>query len=110
MMPGKSTLNTTAADEHVPETKRKIRGIKGCTRAIWSTVPFNKFPGRIVFEMILVVALWLNAFLPINGISQTYHPRTIMTYRILEKSKHCRVDFGTYSETHEDAPPTNTTA
>ena len=33
-----------------------------------------------------------------------------MMYRTLDYAKNCRVEFGTYVETHKDAPPTNTIA
>ena len=108
IMPGKSTLNTTAAPEYTPETERQIRGIKECAQAICITLPFNKILGRIVIEMIICVVLWLYAFLPISGISQTYPPRTIITNHNLDYLKYCRVEFGIFTEIHEDASPTNT--
>ena len=77
---------------------------------IWSTLPFNKVPGRIVVVIILFVFMWLNDFPTVDGISQTYFPRTIMPDYTLEYFKHCRVQFGTYAETHEDSIPTKTTA
>ena len=73
-------------------------------------MPFNKVPGRIVVVMILFVFMWLNAFPPVDGISQTYFPRTIMTYCNVYYSKHCILDFGAYSDIHEDSPPANTMA
>ena len=82
--------------------------IKECEIYICITLSLNKVPGRIVIEMILFVVLWLNEFPPISRISQTYYPRTIMTDCTLDYYKHFRVEFVTYAETHEDAPPTNT--
>ena len=55
IIPGRSTLNTTAAGEHVPEIEQQIRVIKERARDIWSTLLFNKFPGRIIIEIILFV-------------------------------------------------------
>ena len=78
LMTGISTLNTTAAAEHVPEIEQQIRVIKERKRAMWSTLPFNKIPGRISIEMILFVVMWLNAFPPIGEISKTYSPITIV--------------------------------
>jgi hypothetical protein len=102
------TLNTTVASEHVPEIERQIRVIKEKARAIWSTLPFTKVPNRIIVELINFVVLWLNAFPPASGISQTYSPRTIMTGTTLDYKKHCRLPFGAYVETHEENKPTNT--
>ena len=70
IMPGISSLNKTAASEHVTEIERQIRVIKESARSTWSTLPFNKIPGRILIEMILFVVMWLNAFPPVGGISQ----------------------------------------
>ena len=63
----------------------------------------------MVIAMIIFVVLWLNDFPPDIGTYQTYFLRTIMTDHTLDYAKNCRVEFGTYAETHEDAPPTNTT-
>jgi hypothetical protein len=102
------TLNTTAASEHVPEIERQIQVIKERARAIWSTLPFTKVPNRKIVELINFVVLWLNAFPPASGISQTYSPRTIMTGTTLDYKKHCRLSFGAYVETHEENKPSNT--
>ena len=51
--------------------ERHIKVIKECARSIWSTLNFNKVPGRILIEMILFVVLCLNEFPTIGGISQT---------------------------------------
>ena len=48
ILTGRSTLNTTAADEYVPEIERYIRVIKERARAIWSTLLINKIPGWII--------------------------------------------------------------
>jgi hypothetical protein len=102
------TLNTTAASEHVPEIERQIRVIKERARAIWSTLPFNRVPNRMIVELINFVVLWLNDFPPSSGISQTYSPRTIMTGTTLDYKTHCRLPFGAYVETHEENKPSNT--
>ena len=78
LMPGISTLNKTAAADHVPEIEQQIIVIKEQARAIWSTPPFNKILGHIFINIILFVVLWMNAFPPVGGISYTYSPRTIM--------------------------------
>ena len=91
-----------AISEHVQEIERQIKVIKERKRSICRTLSFNIIPGSIVIEMIPSVVLWLNAFPPVGGISQTYSPRTIMADCNLDYSKHCRVGFETYAETHED--------
>jgi hypothetical protein len=101
-------LNTTAANEHVPDIERHIRLIKERDRAIQSTMPFKIIPGRMIIEMMAHVVLWLNAFPPASGVSTTYSPRTIMTGTVLDFTKHCQIPFGAYAEVHEDSDKTNT--
>ena len=55
----------------------------------------------------MFVVLWMNYLTTVVGISKTYFPRTIMKYCTLDYSKHCRVEFGIYIETHKDEPTTN---
>jgi hypothetical protein len=100
-------LNTTATSEHVTGIERQIWIVKERARAIWSTLPFNKTPNRMIVELITFVVLWLNAFPPSSGVSQTYSPRTIMTGTMLDYSKHCKLPFGAYVKTHEENNPTN---
>jgi hypothetical protein len=100
-------LNTTATSEHVPEIERQIRVVKERARAIWSTLPFNAIPKRMIVELVTFGVLWLNAFPPSRGVSKTYSPRNIMTGTTLDYSKHCKLPFGAYVETHEENNPTN---
>jgi len=95
-------LNLAAEGEHVPEGERYIRTIKERTRAIWNTVPFTRFPSRMVIEMVTSSVFWLNMF-PVNdGISMTMSPRTIITGLRADYNKHCRIKFGAYVQTHEE--------
>jgi hypothetical protein len=102
------TLNTTAADENVPDIERQIRTMKERARAIRSTLPFKRLPARIIIELVHLSTLWLNAFPPSSGVSDTYIPWTIMTGTSLDYRKHCKVPFGAYVETHKENSPTNT--
>ena len=90
----------TAAADHVPEIERHIRVTKERVKSKWIPLSFNKVLGRIFIEMILFVVLQMNTFPPVGMKSQTYSPRTIMTYFTLDYSKHCIVESGKYVETH----------
>jgi hypothetical protein len=46
------TLNAVAADEHVPEIERHIRTIKERARSVVTMLPFERFPARIIIELI----------------------------------------------------------
>jgi hypothetical protein len=52
-------INTTAAKEHVPEDKHKIRLIKEWGRGILNTLPFKKMPRLMLIELVYHVVLWL---------------------------------------------------
>jgi hypothetical protein len=101
-------LNTTAASEHVPNIEHQIRVMKERARAIRSNLPFQHLPSRMIIELINFVTLWLNAFPPSSGISDTFIPKTIVTGTALEYEKHCKLPFGAYVETHEERSQTNT--
>ncbi len=101
-------INTTAAEDHVPEVKRKIRLIKERGRGILNTLLFKKMPRLILIELIYHVVLWLNAFLANSGVSETLSPRKIVYRHILNFAKHCKSPSFVYCEVHDDPAPTNT--
>jgi hypothetical protein len=95
------TLNTTAQDEHVGEIERYIRTIKERARCIYNSVPYKKMPMRMVVEMIYASVFWLNCFPNANGISRNMSPRAMVTGQGIDYDKHCRLEFGSYVQTHE---------
>jgi hypothetical protein len=64
----------------------------------------------MIIELVYYAALWLNAFPPSSGVSDTYSPRTIITGTTLDFAKHCKLPFGAYAEAHEEYPQSNTMA
>jgi hypothetical protein len=96
------TLNTTAKDEHVGEIERYIRTIKERTRCIYNTLPFTRMPARLLIEMVYTSVFWLNSFPAQDGVSDTLSPCTLVTGQTLDYNKHCRLEFATYAQTHED--------
>jgi hypothetical protein len=47
------TLNKCSREEHVPVAKRRIRTLKErCRSTICNTLPFNKFPGMFIVQMV----------------------------------------------------------
>jgi hypothetical protein len=48
------------------------------------------------------LGFWLNMFPPNDGISPTLSPRAMMIGFTLDYAKHCRLEFGSYVQTHED--------
>ena len=72
------TLNTVARGEHVPEIEHHIRTIKESVRCVYATLPFTKFPSRILVELVYFCEFWLNSFPAQAGISDTLSPRSIV--------------------------------
>jgi hypothetical protein len=101
-------VNTTAAKEHVPEVERRIRLIKEHGRGILNTLPFKKMTQIMLIELIYHVVLWLNAFPTKSGVSETLLPCEIVMRHKLNFTKHCKAQFGSYCEAHDEPVPTNT--
>ena len=53
-------VNTTAAQEHVPEIERRIRTIKERARSVTSDFPFNPVPMLVLVQTVYTIYLWLN--------------------------------------------------
>ena len=71
-------------------------------RAFYNTLPFQKIPARLVIGMAKTAVFWLNAFPATGGASQDLSPRTILTGKQVDYKRHCRYQFGEYTQTHEE--------
>ena len=100
------TLNTTAAIVYIPETERQICVIKERVWAVWNTLPYTRLPSCMISKMIYYSVLWVNG-LPVGiDVYYTLSTHIIMTGTTVDCNKHCKIEFGAYSETHES--PTTT--
>jgi hypothetical protein len=99
----KSELNICGEDEHVPDIEQCIRTVKEQTRCTYNVTPFDRFPPKMISEMVMLSIFWLNAFPHRLGISHTMSPRSIVTGTDVDYSynKHCRIKYGQYVQTHE---------
>ena len=95
-------LNTTSNDEHVPDIERHIRTMKERVRSTYNMLPFKKMPQRLVIEMVSASTFWWNSFPPEGGVSETLSPRAIVTGMEIDYTKHCQLEFGTYTQVHEE--------
>jgi Reverse transcriptase (RNA-dependent DNA polymerase) len=59
-------------------------------------------PDRLVIEMAYTAVYWLNSFPGGSGISDTMSPREIVLRQGVDYAKHCRVEFGSYVQVHEE--------
>ena len=66
------------------------------------SLPFKKYPPRLIAEMAYNVVFWLNSFLHNDGIHPTISPRTLITGLAIDYHKHCKIGFGTYIQVHEE--------
>ena len=71
-------------------------------RAIYNTLPFQKIPTWLVIEMAKTAMFWLNAFPVAGGASQDLSPCTILMGQQVDYKRHCRFQFGEYTQTHEE--------
>jgi hypothetical protein len=96
-------LNVVSNDEHVPKkVERYIRTIKERTRCVYNTLPFKRIPSRMLVEMVQASVFWLNTFPPDDDILHTLSPRDLIVGRKIDFNKHCRIEYGTYAQVHED--------
>ncbi len=51
--------------------------------------------------MVYCSIFWLNMLPPTDGISTKISPRTLVAGLKLDYNKHCRLEFGTYAQVHE---------
>jgi hypothetical protein len=96
-----SQLNICGKDEHIPNIERCIRTTKERTRCTYNMTPFDHYPPRMIIEMVFLSIFWINAYPHRLGVSQTLSPRTLVTGQAIDYTKHCRVEFGQYVQTHE---------
>ena len=96
------TLNSSANDEHVPEVERHIRTLKERVRSVYNMLPFAKMPARMIIELVYYCGFWLNSFPAHGGISPTLSPRTIIAGMTIDYNHHCKLEFGTYAQVHEE--------
>jgi hypothetical protein len=97
----RATLNIASEDEHVPEVERCIRTVKERTGCTYQSTGFERYPPKLIIEMVLLSVFWLNAFPHKHGVSQTISPRTIVTGKHIDYKIHCKVEYGQYVQAHE---------
>lgn len=95
------SLNTVSRDEHVLEIERHIHTLKERCRATYNTLPFKKWPSRMVAELVYAMTFWIHAFPADDGASATISPRELVTGIALDSTKHCMIPYGAYVQTHE---------
>jgi len=85
------TLNIVTNNEHVPEVDCYIRTLKERTRSVYNSLPFKKFPNRLLIEIVYAQVFWLNVFPSDNGISKRRSTRNIVTGSGIDYNLHCKL-------------------
>ena len=88
------SLNMVSRNKHVPKVERYIRTIKERVRAIAVSLPFKRYPPRLIAEMVYNVVFWLNRFPHNDGVHPTISPRTLV--------KGLEIDYNTYVQVNEE--------
>ena len=101
-------INTTAANEHVPEIERKIRHVKERCRTCKASLPFEFMPNLMIRSLVTHMVMMINAHIDKSGISDVYSPRELVLRWQLDWTKHCRAPFGVYCIAYDDPTITNT--
>ena len=102
LRPSFPALDTCGADDHIPEIEHYIRTIKDRTRSAYRMLPFDYIPRLMHVHLMKNSVFWLNSFPATDGISSIHSPRYIMTGKEVDYNKHCRIEFGSYVQTHEE--------
>ena len=100
------TPNFASRNEHIPEVERYIRTIKERVRVIASSLPFKKYPPKMIAEMVYNHVFWLNSFPHKDRVHTTIGPRPLLRGLAIEYPKHCKIAFGTYVQVHEEGDST----
>ena len=102
-------LNSSSANEHVPEVERNIRLIKERVRAAMADLPYKILPNLMKKALLKLQVQWLNMIPRANGISKILSPRTIIHGTTPDFNVHCKIPFGSYCHVNDEPAPSNTT-
>ena len=101
----KRAENVTVKTRYIPEPERMIRTIKDGVRSLKSGVRhFKKFPRRLIIEMVAAVLLFYNLSIPVDPVSKTIPPYTILTGKVLDVKRDMKHRFGEYVEVTANVP------
>ena len=94
-------LNGTGCNEHVPKIEWYIRTVKERVQAIVNTIPFKNYPHQLIVDTEYNAIFWFNCFLTKMQFTQYSAPGQMSLDHILTTKKHCRLQFGSYVQVHD---------
>ena len=93
--------NGKSSYEHVPEDEWYVRTIKERVRCTINTLPFKNIPHSIIVVLVYSIVLWPICFPHLLWKIPKTIPRTINTGHLLDYSRHCSLEFGSYVKVRE---------
>ena len=99
-------LKIYISNEHILDIKQQIWIIKWWTCSTWRIITFLRIPRWIIKNLVKYIFIWINVFPPNISVSNTCIPRAIINGNSPNFSKHCKIRFGDYAQTHKDKIPT----
>jgi len=94
-------FNICGADDHVPEIERFVRTIKDSVRAQYNDLPFSNVPRILLTHMVRNAVFWWNAFPHEESDAGLYSTWYLLEGKTVDYTKHVRIPFGSYAQTHE---------
>lgn len=90
-----ATVETCAANQHVPTIEREIRTIKEHQRCYWMDLPYKQVP-RLMIDNLFEILPWLNQYARKTGISSTMSPGAIVLGTGPIDCRNLKLTFGSY--------------
>ena len=95
-----------ARNAHEPFIERDGRTSKERCRCVFNSLPYTRWPTRMVMELPIAVDFFLNYWCSSGGVSATIPPRQILYGTRLNNRVHCRFQFGEYVLAHDSSDNT----
>ena len=78
-----------------------MRTIKDHIHSALAGTLFQKIPGIITIDLVMMAAFWIHAFPTYDGVSPTLSLQPITTGLDIDYNNHCKLKFGEYVQVHE---------
>ena len=100
-------LYTCAPGEHIPQVERSIQTLERDYRTLYHGLPYNYYPKIMLCSLVYFVVQLRTVFPPVDGISTTMSPTSIVTGLLTPDAAHFSLEFGEYVHVHDNPTITN---
>ena len=98
---------TCAPGEHIPQVERSIQTLEGDCRTLYHGLPYKYYPKIMIQSLVQFAVQLRNIFPPLDGISSTMSPTSIVTGLPKPNAAHFSLKFGEYVHAHDNPTVTN---